>query len=181
MGAAAIGIGAVTAGLSAFSAIQQGQAESNNATYQAQVAQNNADIARQNEAEERRAGMLREQAEIYKVRGMVGEQEAQQGASGVDVNGGSQQTVRDSTRFLGSQSIANVRDESGRRAAGFSTQATGFENDASNLKTAASNAETSGWINAGAAVIGGVSDGFGKYADMKKDGVPMWDASYLIP
>jgi hypothetical protein len=125
------------AALSAASSIAGSQAQKQQAKYQAQVASNNQRIALMNAGAANRAGAQKEQSEAWKVRALMGQQAAAQGASGLNVNSGSAQAVRDSTAALGNLSFANIRDNAMREEYGYRGQATQFGNEAALAKASA--------------------------------------------
>src|SRR5678815_675005 len=92
--AIALAATAVSAGISAYGAYQQGQAGEAAGKYQAQVAKNNAIIAEQNAQFELQKGERESEAQNYKTRALLGHQKAGQAASGIDVNTGSPLDVR---------------------------------------------------------------------------------------
>lgn len=117
----ALAIGGVVAsvagaGVSAASAIQQGD-------YAAAVAQRNAAISRQSAGNDIQAGAVQEQQQLFKTAAVVSAARAAQGSSGLDVNSGSAVTVRASSEELGNQSAAIIRSNAARAAYGEDVQA----------------------------------------------------------
>ncbi len=86
--------GLAGAGISAFGAMETGQAQSEAAAYQAQVARNNATIAQQNANLQIQSGEVQASNQSMATRGAVGATKAGEAASGVDVNTGSFPNVR---------------------------------------------------------------------------------------
>lgn len=140
MAAAIPGLATAGVGATALGGLAQGYATSQSDKANAQIALNNASIAKQNatfaaEEGEQTAGVKGQQT-----RQTAGEQVAGMGASGVDVNTGSNANVRASTAMTGQLDMMNIRAQAARQVYGFNTQATSFENQAAIDKSAAKNA-----------------------------------------
>jgi len=148
------------AALSGLSSIAGSQAQKQQARYQAQVARNNQAIANMNASTAARAGAAREQSEAWKVRGLIGQQQAAQAASGLDINSGSPADVTQSTRALGNLGIAAVRDNASRDFYGYKAQATNFANEAALAKASAPTPFTT-LLSAASAVGGSLAKGGG--------------------
>ena len=146
-----IGLGASLAGtaMSAVSAINQGD-------YQAQVAKNNAVIARANAGNALQAGAAQEQQQLFKTAGLVGAARAAGGSSGLDVNSGSQVNVRASDAALGNLGALTIRSNAARAAYGFDTQALADDTSASNY-TLAGQQGAIGDVFSGLAQAGGLA------------------------
>ena len=110
---AATAIGGI---VSAMGAMEQGQASANMQNYQAQVAQQNQQIALQQAGYEQRKGELQAQEQGIKTKANVGAILAQQGASGLDPTQGSASAVRASAEKLGGFNEQLVRADASRRA-----------------------------------------------------------------
>jgi hypothetical protein len=115
---APLAIGASLAGgaLGAFGAISQGD-------YQAQVAKNNAQIARVGQATSLEAGAANEQQVALRNRATLGAVKAGQASNGLDVNRGSAKAVQFGVEDLGTLSTATVRNNAARAAFGLGIQA----------------------------------------------------------
>lgn len=100
---AAVGAGATALGglVSAGGAAAKGEADQRMYQYKAGVAQLNAKIAKQNADYTQVAGGSAVYKEGLELGQTIGKQKAIQGASGLDVNSGTNVTVRDDTRKLG--------------------------------------------------------------------------------
>lgn len=156
--------GAVT---SAGGAVANGISQSNQAAYSAQIASNNAAIAGQNANYAVQAGQAKEQASRMKTAGIIGQQKAIQGSSGLDVNSGSNVDVRKSTAELGELDALTIRNNAAREAYGYQTQGSNFTAQAGLDKTASSNDLTAGFISGGSSILGSASSigekfGFGQ-------------------
>jgi hypothetical protein len=115
------------AGISAIGTIEQGEATSNAASYQAQVAQNNAIIAEQNATYASNAGLAQAAATSLKGASQAGKVKTAQAASGIDVNTGSAVNVQASereTNVLNSESVLNNAE---LQNYGYRAAATGYK------------------------------------------------------
>ena len=149
----ALAIGAIAStvagtGISAFSAIQQGD-------YGAAVAQQNAQLARANAGNIYQAGAQQEMTQLFKTAGVVSQAKAAQGSSGLDVNTGSGVDVRASDAALGNLGALTIRSNVARAAYGEDIQASDFTASASNDILAGQN-QAIGDVLSGAGKVGGL-------------------------
>ena len=151
-------------GIGALGAIQQGQASSEAAKYNASIAAANAQIASQNATFAGEAGTAQVEQASLQNRSRVGAIEANQAASGLDVNKGSAVDVRSSAQQLGELNAITVRSNAARQAYGYQTQATNYTAQSQLDKTQAENDLTSSYINAGGTVLGGLGTAASRYA-----------------
>lgn len=123
----ALAAGVIGGGISAAGQLEAGQAAANAATYRAQVAKNNADIALQNAAYAEKAGVAK--ATVQSLRGaqVAGKIKAGQGASGVDVNSGSSVAVQAGQREASKLDTETVLNNAQLEAYGYRTRATSEE------------------------------------------------------
>src|SRR5215475_9180774 len=129
--------------ISAMGVRNQAEANAQAAAYQAQVAQNNAMIERQNEAWAGQAGAAKEAIQGMKNRAEVGTIKAKQGAAGIDVNTGSAAQVTTAAKELGVLDTATTRSNSAREAYGYAVAATGDVAQSQLLQTEAKNYQES--------------------------------------
>jgi hypothetical protein len=127
MAAAAPVLGLAGAATYAVGTIESGQATSNAATYQAQVAQNNAIIAEQNANYASEAGLASAVATSMKGAAASGKVKATQAASGIDVNTGSAVNVQASERETNVLSSETVLKNAELQACGYRAKATSEE------------------------------------------------------
>lgn len=153
-------IGLIGTGISAFSAIEQGQAASKAASANAQIASNNAAVARQNASFASQEGNANAAAAQMKNRAAAGSLLANQGASGVDVNSGSSKDTRNSQDLLGNLDVATIRSNAARQAYGYQTQATSYGNEASVQNATAANAPIAADISAGGTLLSNAATGY---------------------
>lgn len=121
-------VGTAVSGVTGFiGAQQQGAAAEASAKYQAQVARNNETIAAQNAQYSAAAAGTQAQANDMKERATLGGILAAQGASGLDVDGGSSRDVREAARRIGRLDTETIYSNALQSARSSLTQATGFE------------------------------------------------------
>lgn len=158
-GAAAGGLAtAATIGstvLGAAGALMQGSAEASQHKYQAQVAQNNAQIAEQNYTSSLLAGNRAESQQKMKVTRLIAGQKADQAANGVDVAVGSAPMVRDSSQAEGDWDALAIRYNAAKQAYGYQVEKTNDLAQADMEKRAAKNAKLKSYIGAASSIIGG--------------------------
>lgn len=156
------------AGIGALGAIQSARAQSASAKYNAQVQQNNAQIAKQNATWAAQAGEAQAGASQMKTRAVVGGIIANQAASGVDLTRGSSLDVRSSARELGELDAINIRSNAAREAYGYETNASSFTAQSQLDKFQSGAAMSSGYVNAGGTILGGVGSaglGYARYME----------------
>ena len=160
-------IAGIGAGISAYGKYEAGQAQAATASYQAQVAANNAAIAKENATLEMNAGEVAATNQGMKTRAMVGAEKAGQGAGGIDVNTGSTVAVRSGTEELGLLDAMTIRSNAARKAYGYQVAATS-DTAQSQLDTMeASQAKQAGDIGALGTLLSSASSVGGKFAGLK--------------
>jgi hypothetical protein len=147
----------LSAGVGAIGASQQASAQAASANYQAQVARNNQQIAEQNARYATSAGQSQAQANDLRTRAIIGQQEAAQGASGIDLTTGSLADVRESTRQMGRLGTLNIIQNAALTSYGYRTQATSFGAEAGLNTAEAGYAQQAGFLGAGRSLLGGAS------------------------
>lgn len=155
--------------------IMGGSAQASQMKYQSAVAKINANIARQNAEWTIRSGETEAKQTGQKSQFVIGQQRAQQGASGIDVNRGPAVQVRDSQHDVGLEDQTTIRTNAGRKAYGFEVEAATQDANAKNYSTAASTAKTSGFINAGSSFLGSVGSVSSKW--MQGNQIGLWGGS----
>lgn len=180
MGAALPFVTVAAVGAQALGSIAGGYAQSASDKANAKIAENNASVATQNATYAGEEGEANAGTQGQKTRQTAGAIKANQGASGVDVNTGSNANVQGSQAMLGQLDMMNIRANAARQAYGYETQATNFENQASIDKAAGKNAVTAGYIKgitgaAAAAASAGQSGAFSGGADAGENLAPTAD------
>lgn len=154
--ATAMALSIAGTGVSALGQISSANAASENAAYQAAVANNNQIIANQNAqyaAQAGQAAVTRQQLiERDKVGGLI----AAMGASGIDPNTGSAARVRKSAGDIGQLDVENKGQEAALRVYGFRTQATNYEAQSKLYQQEADQAPLAGLISAGGTLLNGL-------------------------
>lgn len=181
MGGGAIGqiiggyIGAQGAQVQAQAQANSDIFQSEESQYQAGVANYNKQVADSNADYARNAGEVEAQQAGTQVRADIGNIRAQQGAGGLDVNTGTNVNVRMSQLEVGQENVALLRGNAARVAYGYDVQAYQFGQQAtwdttasSYYQQAASWAKTAGDINAEASILGGYSKAAASFASMAK-------------
>lgn len=132
-----MGVDPLTIGLaiaSAASSVAGSVAQGKQADYRADVAKQNAGVARWNAAQAERAGAAKLETEMRKWRGVIGQQIAGQGASGLQVGSGSAAAVNASASALAGITAGNIVDNTAREAHGYRAQETAALNEAALAK-----------------------------------------------
>lgn len=161
--AVTLGLMAVGAGVSAYGKYEQGQATSAAASYRAQVADNNAKIARQNAGLDIQAGEIAATNKGLQTRATVGKEKAYAAASGVDVAGGSTADVRAGTAQMGMLDSLTIRSDAAKKAYSDEVQATSYEAQAGLDRMESEQAKTAGDIGAFGTLLSGASTVGGNY------------------
>lgn len=156
--------GIAGAGVSAYGAYESGQATAASDAYQAQVAANNAALAKQQGKLDIQSGEIQAVDSGLKTKAAVGTEKAQQGASGLDVNSGSAVDVRAGTASTGMLDALTIRSNSAKKA--YADEVTANSDTAQGqLDTmGATQAETAGDIGAAGTLLTGASTVGGNYA-----------------
>lgn len=154
MGPVGIGAAALGGGVSALGQLFGGGAQSSMYKYQAGVAQMNAQIARQNAEYSIRTGETEALQSGWKSRFQGGEIKAAQGRSNLDVSSGSARQVQESQHMVGQIDQNIIRENAGRRAYGYLTEAASQDAQAKADTAAAKTSQTASYIGAAGTLIG---------------------------
>lgn len=155
VGAIGTATSAVGAEASAEGQQRQALATAQVNSYKAQVAENNAAIARQKGVMDIQAGEIAAVNQGLKTRAKVGSEKAQQGAAGIDVNSGSAADVRAGTEELGMLDSLTIRSNAAKKAWSDEVDAGSNEAQAQLDRMAGSNALVAGDMAAEGIRIGG--------------------------
>jgi hypothetical protein len=168
MGAAILPItlaaGIAGAGISAAGSYGSMEAASRNASYQAQVAANNAKIALSNAAMDTQSGEIGAVNQGLKTRAAVGSTLASQGASGIDVNKGSAPKVRAAESELGMLDALTIRSNAAKKAYADTVAATGDTAESELLQSESSQASSAAPWSALGSFLSSASSVGGSYA-----------------
>jgi hypothetical protein len=111
-----------SAGLSGMSAFTQAHAAQQANQYQAEVEQNNAQLASYQRSAAIQQGSLQAQQSLLQNAQVTGEQKANLTANGVDLSSGSAVDQLATTRFLGAQDVNALQSNAARAAWGYQVQ-----------------------------------------------------------
>lgn len=153
----ALALTAVSTVAGVAGSIQQGQAASAAAHYQAQVARNNAQIAQQNAEYAQQAGETQAQATDFKSRAQLGAIDAAQSASGLGFDSPSLVDVREGAGQVLRMDTQNIYQNAALRSRAATVQAGDYEADAGLSERKASDASTAGTIGAVGSLLSGAS------------------------
>lgn len=165
MGAAfapvALGAGLVGSLISGIGQANSLDAQSANASYQAQVASNNAVIAGRNANMDLQAGVTAETNQGLKTRSQVGSALTSEGASGVNVNTGSFVGARQGISEIGALDALTTRSNTAKQLYADETQQTNYQAQStldtqeSQQASAAAPLAFAGSLLSGASSVGG--------------------------
>jgi hypothetical protein len=156
-------LGLVGAGIYTLGAVRQGYAQSAQANYEAQVAQNNQKIAYQNAAYASQAGGEATFEKGLQERAQAGSLTAGLAAHGVDVNTGSAADVRRSQAELGQLGEETTAQSAALNAYGYRTAATSFGAQSTLLRAEAPQDITAGYLSGAGTLLAGASNIGGKW------------------
>ena|SRR5581483_4640823 len=163
--------GGLQTGMSMLGGMQQAQATAAADNFNAQVAAQNAKIARQQAVWITQAGEAQAAQQEMKTRATVGAIKAAEAASNIDVNSGSAVDVRSSAAELGQLDAITIRSNAAREAYGQQVAATGFTNQSNLDKFAAESASTAGDVGALGTFLGGVGSGTTNFLKFQRAGL----------
>lgn len=105
-----------------------------------------------------------------KTRALVGSEETNTAASGLEINSGSAVDVRASSSELGMLDAINIRSQATREAYGYGTQASSFKGQADVSRAEGEAGESAGVINAGSTFLGSSGDAAQRFAQYQLAG-----------
>lgn len=149
--------GVIGTGVSALGQLSAGAAAKSQANYQAQIAENNKQIAERRAEAARQAGAVQAEAAGRRARAQQGSVTAALAASGVDVNTGSAEDIRRSTAETGVFNQAAAEHNALLQAYGYQGSAMGFEAEAALDRAAASRAMPAALLGAGGTLFSSAS------------------------
>lgn len=132
--------------------------------YQAQVAENNAKVARWQAANAEQMGEMEQQDQDNKARGFMGELVASQGASGLSLGGRSAIQTRSSAAKLAREDALRIRYNASREAYNYKVDAMNFEAQAGASKMGAAASLVGGFVNAATSLVSNASSKPAAYA-----------------
>lgn len=165
-------VGVAGAGTAAYGSYESGQATAASDSYQAQVAANNATLAKQQGKLDIQAGEVAAVDQGLKTKATVGSEKAQQGASGLDVNTGSAVAVRAGTAQMGMLDALTIRSNAAKKSYADEVQANSDTAQGQLETMAGGQAETAGDIGAAGTLLSGVSTVGANYAKFQNSFAP---------
>ncbi len=155
------------AGISALGQIQQGQAASDAAKYQAQVDRNNAISAHYAARDSAERGQAEEQAQRRKTADAMGRARASFAARGIESNFGSPLDVMGDISQYGELDALTIRGNADREYLKYDQQRQNFNSSASFNDMKAANAKTAGFLGAAGSLLSGGQTVAGHWYKMK--------------
>lgn len=153
--------------MSVMGGIQQGRAAEAQGKYQAQVAMNNAALAKQQSDDAIARGKEEEQAHRRRVAQTVGAQRANIAGSGFDLGDATSQDILGDTAKWGEIDAFTIRDNAKREAWGYEVQATNYQADAQLSRARGESEKQGSYWKAGSDLFGGATKFAGQYSDWK--------------
>lgn len=163
MGVPLLVAGLAGSAISAAGQVEAGQAGAASASYRSQVALNNAEIAKRNAVQDIQSGEIAAVNQGLKTRTAVGNEKAQQGASGIDVNTGSAVGVRAGTAEMGMLDALTIRSNAAKQAYGQKVAETSDIAQSQLDTMEGEQAQTAGEIGAAGTLLSGASTVGGNY------------------
>lgn len=172
-----IGLGATLAGgiTSAIGAEKSASAQQQAYNYQAGVAQLNSQIDLQNADYSRKQGENQATQYGLKASQQFASIKANQAASGLDVNAGSNADVQASQRTITSMDLSRIRSNAAKTAYDFDVKSTMDLNQSTLDIMAGQNAKIAGDISAASSILGSVGSVSSKWAQGNTQG--LWGGS----
>lgn len=169
---APIALGVAGVALSAYGMVEQGQAASASAAYQAQVAKNNAQIATQNADYAVAAGQVQADAQSRKGAAALAHTKTAQAANNIDVNSGSAVKVRAGQAETNTFDTQTTMQSALLKAYGYKTEAAGYSAQSGLDDYAARSIPIGADIGAGATLLSGASSLGFKWSGAQDGAVP---------
>lgn len=152
------------AAVSAYGAVQSGNAAKNQAEYQSAVDRNNQQTAEWQAKDALDRGAEAERQQRLKVQSALGSQRAAMAANGVDLTSGSPLDILGDTAMYGELDALTIRSNAEREAYGYRAQSQNFGTSAQLTQMRGSAAQTAGAIGAGSTLLAGAGQAAGTWA-----------------
>lgn len=149
--------------MGAVGAVQQGQAASASAKYNANVANMNAKLADRAAKDALDRGAMEEQKQRAKTAALIGQQKAGMAANGLDLSFGSPLDTLVDSATLGELDALTIRSNSYREERDIRQQGANYRGQAAMGRASALGASTGGWLNAAGTLLGGGAKAYGSY------------------
>lgn len=175
MGAVAIGSTLLSGAIGGAGASFSAGASADAFNFKAGIAKLNSDIAKQNAAWSLNQGAIKATNYGLKAGQEIADTKVTQAASGIDVNSGSKEAVRDTQQTVAKYDQGLIRADAAHTAYGYETKAIADSAEAELDRTAASNAGKAGKLGILSSVIGTASSVASKWTQGNTIG--MWSSS----
>lgn len=166
-----LAITAVSALAGAAGSIMQGRSQSQAASYQAAVAQNQAKASEINAQYATQAGAQREQAQRMRTAGLIGAERAGAAAHGVDANTGSALDIQSDSATLGELDALTIRNNAAREAYNYRVQASSAGAQAQLLSYEGEQDLTGGFAKGLGSLIGSAGSFGDKWMSFQQQGL----------
>ena len=160
-----IGVAMASAAVSAVGAVEQGQAQQQQAKYQAAVARNNQTIAQQNAQDALDRGAEQEQEQRKKTQLLIGQQRASLAAQGADLSSGNSLDLVSDIAGTGELDALTIRRNAQLEARQYQVQGMNYQADSQLQLLGGQNALTSSYFDAGSSLLGGASKSAKLYSE----------------
>ncbi|AIY40192.1 Phage protein [Collimonas arenae] len=158
-----VGIAAVGAAVSVYSAVSTANAQKAAADYQAQVNQNNEKIAADNANMATSQGNQQLQAEQEQAAQQQGMIRAVMGASGVDINSGSALRTQQGVAQVNSLNEATITSNAARSAWNYTNQGADYSAQSNLEILKGENSQTAGYLSGLSSLIGSAGQTYKNY------------------
>lgn len=165
--AATLATTATSAAVGGYGAVKQGEAQAAAAKYNSAVEGQNAAVSGQNANIAEQSGEAQANLQGQKTKAAIGATLTGQGASGVDVAGGSAVNVRDSERALGEIDSLTIRSNAARDAFGYRVKSKSEEGQSAVSAFEAANDTTGGKVAGASTFLGGLGSASSEYQKYK--------------
>lgn len=169
--AVAIAATVASTALGVMGSVQQGQAASSQAAYQAQVARNNAILAERAAKDAEDRGRVAALNQRNRTKQLIGRQRAQLAANGVLVDRGSALDIVADTAQIGETDALTIENNADREAANYRAQGSNFTADAQLSLLRGKSAVNSSYFQSGGVALDGLGQVASKWYTFKKEGV----------
>lgn len=138
----------VGGGIGAIGAMNQAEAASQNAAYQAQVARNNQKLAEYQVEQTAQTGAANEERLALRQRAIAGQLDTSMAANNVDINSGSNENVRRSQAELDALDALSLRHDTAQKIYGYQVAGTSYGAEAALRDKQSSDASAAGPLDA---------------------------------
>jgi len=154
--------------MSVMGSIQQGKAAEAQGKYQAQVAANNAMLAKQQGDDAIARGKQEEQAHRRRVGQTIGMQRANIAGSGFDLGDLTSQDIMGDSAKWGEIDAFTIRDNAAREAWGYEIQGMNYTADGQLARARGEQSRKASYWSAAGDLLGGATKFSGQYSDWNK-------------